>query len=411
MADKISKLDNLKVALRDGPTRLIYGGSLLIMLIAAGAGYWFFTNNKKANADPSYVNSYQGLQGPAVMSGGGPMPQSTPQYDAYIAQENSDNVRAAVQSGSSAVPTVRTGVTETVIEDAAPPKKKAPEEDPDAVRRRNEEREKQLADAQKRYDEARRANDEAIKARKEAMSQQVGLLVKNWEPSSHKTLDIYSTAAANTASGAGGKGQGGAASNVQQTPALKLARAGDLQCGQVDTAVNTDEPGPVLATIWQEGELKRTKLLGKIETGQNAQKATLHFTTANIPGVNGSVQVDAYAVDPNTARTALATDVDNHLVQRYGLFLAATFLEGYGTAIMQAGQNQQLVASPSGTVVQTDALDNTQILSAAAGNVGKRVADSLADGVNRKPTITIDSGTAVCFLFMNDVEIKGEGNK
>lgn len=150
------------------------------MLIAAGAGYWLFTSNKKTNADPSYVNSYQGLQGPAVMSGGGPMPQSTPQYDAYIAQENSDNVRAAVQSGSSAVPTVRTGVTETVIEDAAPPKKKAPEEDPEAVRRRNEEREKQLADAQKRYDEARRANDEAIKARKEAMSQQVGLLVKNW---------------------------------------------------------------------------------------------------------------------------------------------------------------------------------------------------------------------------------------
>ncbi|HDR2984058.1 TPA: hypothetical protein QCK71_004576 [Pseudomonas aeruginosa] len=135
-------MDNLKVALSDGPTRLIYGGSFLIMLIAAGAGYWLFTSNKKTNADPSYVNSYQGLQGPAVMSGGGPMPQSTPQYDAYIAQENSDNVRAAVQSGSSAVPTVRTGVTETVIEDAAPPKKKAPEEDPEAVRRRNEEREK-----------------------------------------------------------------------------------------------------------------------------------------------------------------------------------------------------------------------------------------------------------------------------
>lgn len=93
------------------------------------------------------------------------------------------------------------------------------------------------------------------------------------------------------------------------------------------------------------------------------------------------------------------------------MFIAATFLEGYGTAIMQAGQNQQLVASPSGTVVQTDALNNTQILSAAAGNVGKRVADSLADGVNRKPTITIDSGTAVCILFMSDVEIKGEGNK
>ncbi|HHM7517253.1 TPA: hypothetical protein ACRM4D_006909, partial [Pseudomonas aeruginosa] len=131
MAEKISKLDNLKVALSDGPTRLIYGGSLLIMLIAAGAGYWLFTSNKKSNVDTSYVNTYQGLEGPAVMSGGGPMPQSTPQYDAYIAQQNFDNVQAAAQAGGSAVPTVRTGVTETVIEDAAPPKKKAPEEDPE----------------------------------------------------------------------------------------------------------------------------------------------------------------------------------------------------------------------------------------------------------------------------------------
>ncbi|WP_230044858.1 DotG/IcmE/VirB10 family protein [Pseudomonas aeruginosa] len=407
-------MDNLIVALSDGPTRLIYGGSLLIMLIAAGAGYWFFTSNKKTTADPSYVNSYQRLQGPAVMSGGGPMPQSTPQYDAYNAQENSDNVRAAVQSGSSAVPTVRSGVTETVIEHPAPPKEKAPEEDPDAVRRRNEEREKQLPDAQKRYDEARRGNDEAIKPRKEPMSQLVGLLVKNWEPSCHKTLDINSTATANTASGAaaaGGNGQVGAASNEQQSPALKLARAGELQCGHVDTALNTDEPGPVLATIWEEGDLKRTKLLGQIETGQNAEKATLQFSTANIPGANGSVQDDAYAVDANTARTALGTHVDNQLVQRYGLFLAATYLEGYGTAIMQAGQNQQPVASASGTVVQTDALDNTLILSAAAGNVGNRVADSLADRVNRIPTISIDSGTADCFLFMIDVEFKGEGNK
>lgn len=137
------------------------------------------------------------------MSAGGPMPQSTPQYDAYIAQQNSDNVRNAAQNGSSAIPTVRTGVTETVIEDAAPPKKKAPEVDPEAVRRRNEEREKQLAEAQKRYDDAKRANDEAIKARKEAMSQQVALLVKTWEPTSHKTLDVYSTAAIKTSTGVG----------------------------------------------------------------------------------------------------------------------------------------------------------------------------------------------------------------
>lgn len=47
MAEKISKLDNLKVALSDGPTRLIYGGSLVIMLIAAGAGYWFLPATRR----------------------------------------------------------------------------------------------------------------------------------------------------------------------------------------------------------------------------------------------------------------------------------------------------------------------------------------------------------------------------
>ena len=74
----------------------------------------------------------------------------------------------------------------------------------------------------------------------------------------------------------------------------------------MDTSVNSDEQGPVLATI-VSGKLKGAKLIGSFSgPSQNSDKITLSFNTMTIPGGSGSISINAYAIDPNTARTALA---------------------------------------------------------------------------------------------------------
>ena len=45
-------------------------------------------------------------------------------------------------------------------------------------------------------------------------------------------------------------------------------------------------------------------------------------------------RIDAFAIDLATARTALASDVDHHALERWGSLLAASFLEGYGNACL-----------------------------------------------------------------------------
>lgn len=407
---KASRIQNLKDAFSDGPTRLIYIGSIVLILVCVGVGYWVFVHNKGKASDPSRVTSFTGVAGAPSPVGQNGLPKATPQYDGFVADENAANANRALETGTSAIPTVRTGVQESVVE----PEKKSvevaqPTPTPEEMRRDAERYAAEQIAAQTRYDAERTKNDEAIKARKDAMKSQVNLLVTSWQPGAAKTYEIYaSKEGVGSAPGAGSQNPDSGQNGPASPP---LAKAGDLQCGQVDTAVNTDEPGPVLATIWQEGKLKKTKLLGKAENGQNGGKPTLHFTTANIPGVSGAQTVDAYAVDPFTSRTALATAVDNHYIERYGTFLASAFVEGYGSAVIQGGQNQQLVASPSGTVVQTDALNNKQIISAAFGNVGKKVGDNMANSINRPATYTVDSGTAVCILFMNDVQVKNNGGR
>ncbi len=39
--------------------------------------------------------------------------------------------------------------------------------------------------------------------------------------------------------------------------------------------------------------------------------------------------VTAYAIDPDTAKTALATSVNNHYMTRFGATMATAFLQGY----------------------------------------------------------------------------------
>ncbi|KAG0163816.1 hypothetical protein DFQ30_010924 [Apophysomyces sp. BC1015] len=241
------------------------------------------------------------------------------------------------------------------------------------------------------------------------MAKQVELLITAWQPKDHQSFAVCVQATASTAAAPGNAaGQqlastGASAVTTAATPGGRtVVRAGDPPAFAIlNTAVNTDEPGPVTATI-VSGALNGTRLMGKVEVGQNAQKAGLHFTVASIPGQQNSVAVDAWAIDPKTARSALASDVDNHYLLRYGTFFASSFLGGFGDALLKGGQGQHLIASPSGTVVQTDSYSNKQLVLAGVGNVGKQAGTNMANIINRPATITIDAEIGIGILFMAD---------
>lgn len=179
-------------------------------------------------------------------------------------------------------------------------------------------------------------------------------------------------------------------------------KAGDILHAVLDTGIDSSEPSPIMATI-VSGQYKGAKLLGRFM--KSGKKVVLQFNTMSIPGYPRSVAINTIAIDPNSNRTSMATDVNNHYFLRYGVLLAASFLKGYADAISNQGSTTTI--TPLGGVVQThDKLSSKEINQRAIGEVGSTLADQTKESINGlEPTIYVEAGTPMGILFMEDFHL------
>lgn len=206
-------------------------------------------------------------------------------------------------------------------------------------------------------------------------------------------------------SGAGG-GNGGGADGASAAAAPKekqgaaFVRAGTIVPAILLTSINSDTPGPVLAQI-TSGPLAGSRLIGQFQATE--KEVVVQFRTISMPGHNRSFSVSAYAINEGLG-PGLATDVNNHYWRRYGLLLAAGFVQGYGQAIQLAGT--QTTVTDGGGVIVTQDLDNDQIAKVALGQAGSSVANELKSESRVRPTVKVENkdgnGVPIGLLFMSD---------
>lgn len=183
-------------------------------------------------------------------------------------------------------------------------------------------------------------------------------------------------------------------------------KAGTVLFGVMDTAVNSDVPGPVLATI-VSGKLQGSRMIGSFQHEAQQTGVVIQFNQLSIPKRARSLSIQAVAIDPDTARTAVATNVDRHILLRYGSIFASSFISGYGKAITQQGTTT--VSPLTGTTTtQTPTLDNKQIFFAALGELGTQWGQAIKPYFNTPYTVTVDQGTGVGILFLTDVDVTEE---
>lgn len=184
-------------------------------------------------------------------------------------------------------------------------------------------------------------------------------------------------------------------------------KAGDIVFAVMDTSVNSDEPGPILATI-VSGKLKGTKLIGSFNLPANAEKMVISFNTISVPGVTKTISVSAVAIDPNTARTALSSRTDHHFLMRYGSLFASAFLQGFGNAFQSANTTVTVGGTGGGNNITVQngigrsALENAVIGLAQVGQNWSQQAQQL---FNTPTTVQVYSGTGIGVLFTQDVLI------
>lgn len=184
--------------------------------------------------------------------------------------------------------------------------------------------------------------------------------------------------------------------------------AGTIISGVLLTAINTDEPGPVLAQI-VGGPLDGARLIGAVTNAPTSvtdptQKVTIQFRRIRMPG-SREFSIDAYAIDPNTSRTALASDVNNHYFRRYGLGLAAAFIEGLGDGFAKSINNTTVNygnTAGTDTVTTVTSSETKNIVRSSLGSMGRKLGREM-DKISDVPaTIKVNAYEPIGILFMSD---------
>jgi polyhydroxyalkanoate synthesis regulator phasin len=240
-----------------------------------------------------------------------------------------------------------------------------------------------------------------------AMSGQAQSLLTAWQPvtlkhegggSAVKGEGVGTSASASpgASTAATTAGQG-----TQALPQKSLIKAGTIAYAVLDTAVDSDYPDtPIMATIVQ-GPLKGAKVIGKLSLAAGQDKVSLNFTQIDTEAWPSAKSISAFAVDPETARTVLASNVDHHYLKRYGAIMATSFLSGYANAITQAGTSTTGIF---GTSSNHPELSPSNKLLAAIGQIGTNLNSTVLPYVNTPATVKVDSGVGIGILFVAEVK-------
>ena len=171
-------------------------------------------------------------------------------------------------------------------------------------------------------------------------------------------------------------------------------KPGDILIALNRISLNSDAQGPVLAEVL-DPKLPQAKLLGNFTTQETS--LTLRFEKL-ILKTGQTIDIEAYAIDPKTDRTALASKVDHHYLERFGGLIAASFLEGLGNAVKNSETTTyNQVWGSSTTRPKYNPEEQAWI---AAGKVGERTANLLTQNFNRKPTVYLHSGLELGVLII-----------
>lgn len=229
------------------------------------------------------------------------------------------------------------------------------------------------------------------------MMAQAGDLFSTWSPLPGQQYVIGQKPKAGASIIGGGNGKSGGSAITGPTHTYK---AGTIFFAVLETGINSDQKSPILAKI-VSGKLKGTKLMGSFV--RQGQRVVVQFRLMSVPYMDKSIAVNAYAIDPYTARTAMATSVDNHYLLRYGTLFASAFAEGLGSAIQNSGSST-VISDFSIRQVYTN-LNTTEKALVAMGKVGQRFGQALEKYIDTPPTVKVAAGSGLGLLVMTDLQV------
>ncbi len=238
-----------------------------------------------------------------------------------------------------------------------------------------------------------------------AMSAQAQNLIGGWQVAKMQHTEGNPPSAKPAGILPGDKGsQEGGRSRTDSSTTTSLERpfikSGTIMFAVLDTGVDSDYPDtPVMATI-VSGPMKGARLLGKLALAQGQDRVSLSFNLMDMDAWPKTKTVSAFAIDPDTARTVMASSVNHHYMMRYGSLFASSFMTGFASGIQNAGTSTTGIFGTSSTHPQLSFGSNVAV---ALGQVGTAFTDVVKGYVNTPTTVKVNAGVGLGILFMADV--------
>lgn len=388
---------------------LIMGGLVVAMLVVG------FLSSGGQKAAPASSGT-QAVSAPSINALPGTVVDRS--YQQAVKSENEERLHQAQQSGKTVLPTLEAPaaapsldpLANAVAPATAPPvvqvpvpQQVTPQENPSAEFAASQKPAQQNATAS--------SSDISRTERYKQVQSQLQSYMKSWvAPTGNQEFafngQMPKEEANTTSGGTSGAGSLGGGDQAQsQTKGAQsgpsFVRAGTIVPAVLLSALNSETPGPVLAQI-TSGPLAGARLLGTFQSSN--KQIVVQFRTLSMPSQPHSFSVNAYAVNGSLG-TGLATSVNNHYLRRYGLLLAAGFVQGYGQAIGREGTTTAI--SDTGSVIVTqDQLSSGKITKVALGQAGSTVAGDIQREARIAPTVKVEgkdgAGVPIGLLFMSD---------
>jgi len=406
-----TKKNNLKNLMSNSRTRLIVIITSVVVILMVVFGF-MGSSDDKGNKPAEATGAASVGPTPENIT---PVPgtNDSPGYNALQEKANSDAFKEAQEKGTSNVPVLTNeslANKKDIFDDLNKDNRKPIVEEPPVIDATPVQPEQQYqAQPQAIQQPATSETTQDRQAYMQSVQQQITTYINGWSAGQGFQEFNMTGQAPQQQQGAGNTNGTSTGTNVQQAsydssnssssnkgPAF--VRAGSIVPAVMLTAINSDEPGPVLAQI-VTGPLKGARLIGQMVSSD--QRVVVQFSSLSMPGASQTFNISSFAIDPDTSRTGLATDVNNHYFLRYGLGLAAAFISGYGEAVQNAGSTTTTDAFGGTTTIMGD-MTHKQIAESAFGKVGQKLGSELDKETNRAPTVTVASGTSIGVLFMAD---------
>lgn len=181
----------------------------------------------------------------------------------------------------------------------------------------------------------------------------------------------------------------------------RIERAGKMAIGTADFAVNSDVGGNISITL-RNGKARNAQLIGTFERKETWLR--MEFDKLSSDDYPEPIPIKAIGLDMDSSLNAVAGDVDNHTLYRYGWWGVGTALKAVGVAA-QSNANQQLAIS-DGTVIQSTKADSSREIKMAIGSLGNDLGSIMQDRLKRPITVSLKVNDEIGVFFLDDVCVK-----